>query len=607
MYEKFFRYDELEIGGWTERQLRVQADGLAGNLDRIWPDVKESRWLGGKRDGWERFPYFLDGFLPLAYLLKDQKLKSRADKYISVVKSLQTPEGKICPQEDKDEKNEDMWSMFLVIKVLVEYADFTGDEEIEEIVFRALKYLFRRICKKTLSNWAASRWYECLIPIIWLYERRPEKWLLTFARRLKLQGIDFSEAGDIWKDGTEDWSYEKHVVNIAMSLKAEALFCRLFGKEYTGRAERMLCKLDDGFGNAYGHFNGDECLPSENSPVRGSELCGIVEAMYSYELLMAQTGDAKWGDRLETLAFNGLPAALSGAMWAHQYDQQVNQIACVPFERNIFGTNGNESNLFGLEPHYGCCTANFGQGWPKFVRSAYMKTDKGIAVVSPLPMSIRTKAEGKEISLRCESEYPFRNTFRLICDGEYVLSLRRPAWAEIDIDVPAETKGGWSEIRIDGKTEITVRFECAPRLVERPKNLYCLKYGALLFALPVSYTEERVEYVRAGVERKYPYCDYVYRTAGPWEYAFAEKEHFEVELHDVGNPFDKKHAPVEIKCTVIPVKWGFKAGYKDIADDKVEALPAGPKERKAFWPYGATYLRMTELPEVCKNPRGENR
>lgn len=62
---------------------------------------------------------------------------------------------------------------------------------------------------------------------------------------------------------------------------------------------------------------------ADDSPVRGSELCGIVEAMFSYEILLSLTGDAAWGDRLEALAFNGLPAAVSGDMWAHQYNQQV--------------------------------------------------------------------------------------------------------------------------------------------------------------------------------------------------------------------------------------------------------------------------------------------
>ena len=69
--------------GWLQRQLRIQADGLGGHLDEFWPDVgAQSAWLGGTGEGWERGPYFLDGFLPLAYLLDDPKLITKARRWI---------------------------------------------------------------------------------------------------------------------------------------------------------------------------------------------------------------------------------------------------------------------------------------------------------------------------------------------------------------------------------------------------------------------------------------------------------------------------------------------------------------------------------------------
>ena len=45
----------------------------------------------------------------------------------------------------------------------------------------------------------------------------------------------------------------------------------------------MLNILDKYHGNAYGHFNLDECL-APVGPNYGSELCSVVEAMYSYEI-----------------------------------------------------------------------------------------------------------------------------------------------------------------------------------------------------------------------------------------------------------------------------------------------------------------------------------
>src|SRR4030088_2629994 len=65
-------------------------------------------------------------------------------------------------------------------------------------------------------------------------------------------------------------------------------------------------------------------------------------------------------------------------MWAHQYDQQVNQVQCVVSHDPIYTTNGPAANIFGLEPNFGCCTANMGQGWPKFAMHVWMRTsDEG--------------------------------------------------------------------------------------------------------------------------------------------------------------------------------------------------------------------------------------
>ena len=70
----FYSSNELKPKGWLLRQLRIQADGLSGNLDKVWADVRDSAWIGGPAEGWERVPYWLDGFIPLAYLLENEDM-----------------------------------------------------------------------------------------------------------------------------------------------------------------------------------------------------------------------------------------------------------------------------------------------------------------------------------------------------------------------------------------------------------------------------------------------------------------------------------------------------------------------------------------------------
>lgn len=365
--------------GWLRRQLEIQADGLSGHLDKIWPDIRDSAWIGGSRDGWERVPYWLDGFIPLAYLLEDNGMMQRASQYITAILDLQKPDGWICPCDDDKRGEYDVWSLFLIGKVLAMYCDFTNDSRAEEGLYRAMKCLHKSLAdgKLVLFNWGKFRWFECLIPLLFLYRRHHEEWISALARELRRQGADYPSYEQEWKRPLNCWKYQTHIVNICMMLKYEALYCELLGETNTDRAEHFWRTLETYNGTAVGSFTGDECLSGIGAN-HGTELCGIVELMYSCEWLYSLTGKAVWMDRLEKLAFNALPATFSDDMWTHQYDQMVNQIACLRFPgKAFFRTNSNEANLFGLEPNFGCCTANFNQAWPKLAMNVFFASEKG--------------------------------------------------------------------------------------------------------------------------------------------------------------------------------------------------------------------------------------
>lgn len=73
----------IKAEGWLYNQLRIQADGLTGHLEEHWADVGPNNgWIGGEGESWERGPYYLDGLLPLAYILGDEKLIAKANRWI---------------------------------------------------------------------------------------------------------------------------------------------------------------------------------------------------------------------------------------------------------------------------------------------------------------------------------------------------------------------------------------------------------------------------------------------------------------------------------------------------------------------------------------------
>ena len=135
----FYTTNEIKPTGWLKNQLKIQANGLCGNLDKIWPDVRDSAWIGGSREGWERVPYWLDGFIPLAYLLENEDMINRAKKYIDAIIDSQKADGWICPCEEEKISEYDTWAIQLISKTLLTYYSCSNDKRIPAVLYKMLK------------------------------------------------------------------------------------------------------------------------------------------------------------------------------------------------------------------------------------------------------------------------------------------------------------------------------------------------------------------------------------------------------------------------------------------------------------------------------------
>lgn len=595
---EFYTSKEIKPEGWLKKQLEIQANGLSGNLDKIWPDVKDSAWIGGNREGWERVPYWLDGFIPLAYLLENEDMISRAKKYIDSIIEAQNDDGWICPCKKEERSKYDTWGVQLISKVLKVYYDCSNDERIPEVLYKTLKCYYELLKDGTIKlfDWGKYRWFETFIAIDFLCERYNEEWLKELAAILKEQGIDYKALVKQWERPLNKWSLDTHLVNIVMMLKSEALVCKVLGKEYTDDAEYFRQILDKYNGTVYGSFTGDECL-SGISPIQGTELCAIVEQMFSYEILYAYTGDDKWAELLELLAFNALTSQISEDMWTHQYLQMSNQIACEKFPgKSLFRTNNSEAHLFGLEPHFGCCTANFNQGWPKFALATYMKDNDTIMNGFWLPSVF----ESDGIKIELVTNYPFENSVKYVISTEkdFKFKVRIPSFCQnLKIDA-CEYSGNELVFYIEeGVREINIEFETIPYFEKRPYGLNAVKCGSLLFSVPISYSEKKHEYEANGVERKFPYCDYELIRESEFSYGYCKtvlKRNFNGMCE---TPFSKKSPSVTINAVVKKIEWGLEDGYETVCAKIPESRTGISKEKNIdLAPYGCCKLRMTELP-----------
>ncbi|KAI9067980.1 hypothetical protein FKP32DRAFT_1672687 [Trametes sanguinea] len=617
---------KVKPAGWLRDQLVVQANGLAGHEHDFYDYVAQSDWIGGNSyysNLEEAGSYWFNGMVPNGVLLDDPKIMSQTQQFLDYVLDHQDSTGWLGPEVNTT-KPRYLWGRYPFFFGAIQMVE--ANSSLADRVVPAL-HKFVALANTMLHNgegledWTRTRWEDFVIVLQWLYDFYPEgkeDLLIDTMKMLKY-------TGDPWEDVFNEQYFPQeavenlrnpfpvltwHGVNMAEGLKALPSTYRFtHNQSDLDAASKGWDLLFQYHGRPSGIYAADEYLAGLEA-VRGTELCLVVETMFSGSYLYQVIGDPKFADRVERITYNALPAELTGDMWSRQYLQQQNQIAAKNMTPNPFPNDGPYSNVFGLEPNYPCCTVNHPQGWPKFISNAFVTTpdQKSLVHVYLGPFNVNlTLANGNKVSVAVDTLYPFSDSLAttITAEKDFTYYVRVPSWVSkgtIAIN-GAKAKAvtpsnGLQAVPVKaGTTKFTLNLPSDITIESRPHSSVAVHRGPLHYAFDIARSQKVLQQNAQQPLAK----DLEFDATVNWQLALGDPTTFVFnggapEGGNLPSPvFDSGLPPFTITAQACPIEWGV-AGDTFAASPPENPECSGPVQNITLWPFGATKLRIGEFP-----------
>ncbi len=606
----------IQPEGWVRRQLELQADGFVGHLTEISRFLKKdgNAWLSPEGEGhspWEEVPYWLKGFGDTGYVLGDERIINESRIWIDATIASQREDGYFGPRSNltRIDGTPDVWANMVMLMALQSYHEYSGDNRVLDLMTKYFRWQTTIPDKDFLRPyWQQQRAGDNLAGVYWLYNRTGEKWLLELAEKIHRNTAD-------WTGGVPNW----HGVNITQCFRGPAIFYQQSkDAKHLTATERDYDTVMGIYGQVPGGmFGADEnCRKGYVGPRQAAETCSMVEFMLSHEMLLAITGEVKWADRCEEVAFNSLPASMTPDLKALHYLTAPNMILCDRQNKSPGLQNGGPMLLFNPHSHR-CCQHNVAHGWPYYAERLWMATPgNGLAAVLYAPCRVSAKVgDGTDITIIEDTKYPFEDTIRLAIVApqpvRFPLYLRVPGWCDSPkVRVNGKQKsfrevaGSYIVVDREWTTGDAVELELPTKitLTKWAKNhdSVSVSRGPLTYSLKIG-----EKYVRAGGTDDWPAWE-IHPTS-PWNYGLILDEDDTASLFTVEKgywptdeqPFEADAAPIVMTAKAKRIG-AWQQDHLGLVG-KLQNSPAKSSESTetvTLIPMGCARLRISAFPTI---------
>ena len=525
--------NSVKINGWLEQQSLLAMQGFIGSLPliskEVWSDVFATGQLGlksaygtgnnvAKVEWWngESEGNWLIGWIGHVLLHGKTAEIEQVRTYLNRILSTQGADGYIgmFTAEARATRNfivGDLWTQSRAILALQLWADYWNDNKIRDCVSKALDYTIDRYRKSDKDlRFNAPSGDSCgaghdLMFMDALAEQSRQTGDLRFIEFGRELYADYSAGVMDWHetDGQlqtllSDEPIVGHGAHAVEFLRVPLALAEHLGDEqYFAAFKNGMAKIERAIGIGGGvksdeqiSLPGIECIPL---PENGYEICTMFEMMITLLESVRLTGDFHYLDLAEKLFLNDFQAAVTNDGRRTVYCLAQNQ----PAATHQMGTRWDISPTH--DDVAVCCVPNAGKILPILARRMIARTDELISFQLYGAMAATVQMQGKEVSIRQETSYPFEERITAHIGApevRFTAEFRIPAWCkkaaikvtgakdieQVQLADRFQITATWSP---DSKVELDLPQELTQRTISDGR--YVFDVGPLVFSAPIAH------------------------------------------------------------------------------------------------------------------------